>query len=83
MFTNVQLPGLGVGAGKGAHPPYPVVHVTVHLYSSRTLFANSVGIQKHFMGAEIPGIGLPNRSLVNYVMFLQRWYCKLIYKKVK
>jgi hypothetical protein len=25
------------------------------------LLMSSVGIQKHFMGAEIPGFGLPNR----------------------
>ncbi len=46
MFTDIQLPGLGVGAGGGVHPsccphpPYPAVHVTVHLFSSRTLFTN-------------------------------------------
>jgi hypothetical protein len=48
MFTDVQLPvrqGWGWGQGEDASlllppPPYPAVYVTVHLYSSRTLFAN-------------------------------------------
>jgi hypothetical protein len=43
-----------------------------------------VGIQKHFMGAEIPGLYFPNKfSGPNYVRFLQKGIGKLIFNKIK
>jgi hypothetical protein len=45
-YLLARVGGGGGGGGGGTHnfccpqPPYPAVHVTVHLYSSQTFFAN-------------------------------------------
>jgi hypothetical protein len=77
MFTDLQVPvmqGRGWGRGEARRreslllppPPYPAVHFTVHLYSSRTLF-RTVG--EYRLSAVLIAVSLSARSQYSFSEF--------------